>query len=58
MATLPVQHHWLTRDLAIAAFEFPRGFFDEKVKVNTLGTNRVYRYHKEAWQVEMGLYQD
>jgi spermidine synthase len=58
MATLPVQHHWLTRDLAIAAFEFPRGFFDAEVAVNTLGTNRVYQYHKEAWQVEMGLYQD
>lgn len=58
MTALPVQHHWLTRDLAIAAFEFSRSFFDEKVEVNTLGTNRVYQYHKEAWQVEMGIYQD
>jgi spermidine synthase len=58
MTVLPVRHHWLTRDLAIAAFEFPRGFFDTKVEVNALGTNRVYQYHKEAWQFEMGLYQD
>ena len=60
MDVLPVTHPWLTRDLAVAAFEFPRNFFAEldEVAVNTLGTNRVYQYHNEAWKVEMGLYRD
>ncbi|HAK53744.1 MAG TPA: polyamine aminopropyltransferase [Gammaproteobacteria bacterium] len=60
MTSLPVEHFWLTRDLAIAAFEFPKGFFEEveQIRVNALGTNRVYQYHSEAWKVEMGLYRD
>ena len=60
MSDLPVSHFWLTRDLAIAAFEFPKGFFEEadQVGVNALGTNQVYQYHSEAWKVQMGLYRD
>ncbi len=60
MKSLPADHFWLTRDLLIASFEFPKGFFDEveQVRVNALGTNRVYQYHSEAWKVEMGLYRD
>ena len=60
MKSLPAHHFWLTRDLLIASFEFPKGFFDEveQVRVNALGTNRVYQYHSEAWKVEMGLYRD
>ncbi len=60
MDELPVVHSWLTRDLLVAAFEFPRGFFDEldSVEENALGTHRVYQYHTEAWQAEMGIYRD
>ena len=56
----PVDHPWLTRDLIVASFEFPRDFFAEadKIEANKLGTNRVYRYHTEAWQKELGIYQN
>ena len=59
MESLTPEHSWLTRDLAIAAFEFPKGFFqDEDVRINTLGTNQIYQYHSEAWKSELGLYLD
>ncbi len=58
LSSLPVQHRWLTRDLLLAAFEFPRDFFLEEVDINRLGTHRVYRYHTEAWRADLGLYQD
>jgi len=55
-----VDHPWLTRDLIIASFEFPRDFFAEAddIEANKLGTNRIYRYHTEAWQKELGIYQN
>lgn len=55
---LPVPHPWLTRDLMLAAFEFPRDFFDVEVDINTLGSHTVYQYHQEAWRRDMGIYQD
>ena len=60
MEVLPVDHWWLTRDLLVASFEFPNGFFNDMdtIFVNTLGTNRVYQYHTRAWKEEMGLYRD
>ncbi|MDA0789172.1 MAG: polyamine aminopropyltransferase [Proteobacteria bacterium] len=58
LESLPVEHRWLTRDLLLAAFEFPRNFFDEQVDINRLGTHRVYQYHTNAWRAELGLYQD
>jgi spermidine synthase len=55
-----VDHPWLTRDLIIAAFEFPRNFFADadNIEANKLGTNRIYRYHTEAWQKELGVYRN
>ena len=59
MKSLSVEDHWLTRDLAIASFEFPKDFFqDDDVKINTLGTNQIYQYHSEAWKSDLGLYLD
>ena len=58
LTTLPVAHDWLTRDLLLAAFEFPRDFFEVDVDVNTLGSHTVYRYHQDAWRRDMGIYQD
>ena len=55
---LPVPHPWLTRDLLLSAFEFPRDFFDVDVEINALGSHTVYRYHQEAWRRDMGIYQD
>ena len=55
-----VDHPWLTRDLIVASFEFPRDFFADAndIEANKLGTNRIYRYHTEAWQKELGIYQN
>lgn len=57
---LPIEHPWLTRDLIIAAFEFPKNFFAgaHEVEANRLGTNRIYRYHTEAWQRDLGIYRN
>ena len=57
---LPHEHQWLTRDLLIAAFEFPANFYEtkESIEVNRLGTHRVYHYHDEAWRGDLGLYKD
>ena len=57
---LPVEHHWLTRDLLIASFEFPNGFFalKDKIKVNHLGSNQIYQYHDQAWRGDLGIYRD
>ncbi|MCB1647011.1 MAG: polyamine aminopropyltransferase [Pseudomonadales bacterium] len=57
---LPVAHPWLTRDLLIAAFEFPADFYRDRddISVNNLGTNTIFRYHSEAWQRDMGIYQN
>ncbi|MFT6437687.1 MAG: spermidine synthase [Candidatus Azotimanducaceae bacterium] len=53
-------NQWLTVDLLVAAFEFPGDFFSdlEKIEVNHLGQNRIYRYHDEAWRRDMGIYKD
>lgn len=59
LETMPVPHDWLTRDLIVAAFEFPQGYFDDdSVEVNALGSHTVYRYHRDAWQRDLGIYQD
>ncbi|MBV1877052.1 MAG: polyamine aminopropyltransferase [Pseudomonadales bacterium] len=57
---LPVPHQWLTRDLLIAAFEFPANFFESKaeIAVNRLGSRQVYYYHDQAWREELGIYKD
>ena len=55
-----VKHSWLTRDLLVAAFEFPANFYQDKneIEVNHLGTNRIYRYHDEAWRGDLGIYRN
>jgi len=57
---LRVDHRWLTRDLLIAAFEFPANFYagKEDIEVNHLGTHRIFRYHDEAWRGDFGIYRD
>ena len=57
---LPVAHKWLSRDLLIAAFEFPANFYRDKdaIKVNKLGSQTVFRYHDKAWRGDLGLYLD
>ncbi|HFE37652.1 MAG TPA: spermidine synthase, partial [Gammaproteobacteria bacterium] len=49
---------WLTKELAIAAFQFPKTFFSKQqfVKINTLGSHILYNYHQQAWQKEQDSY--
>lgn len=54
---LPVDDAWLTAGLVRAAFEFPADFYlgKEEVRVNTLATQNLYLYHKEAWGQAQGM---
>ncbi|MDK1025385.1 MAG: polyamine aminopropyltransferase [Gammaproteobacteria bacterium] len=55
---LPVDDGWTSLGLLRAAFEFPAGFHDgiSGVKINTLGSQRIYQYHHQAWQQQQGVY--
>ncbi|HIL96043.1 MAG TPA: polyamine aminopropyltransferase [Pseudomonadales bacterium] len=57
---LPVKHQWLTRDLLIAAFEFPNNYFESRdsIEANRLGSHTIYRYHDQAWRGDLGIYKD
>ncbi len=54
---LPVEDHWLTTGLVRASFEFPANFYDgsEEIKINTLGTQHIYMYHRAAWGEAQGM---
>jgi spermidine synthase len=58
MAKLPLDDDWISPGLLGAAFEFPAGFHDQagSVKINTLGSQRIYQYHHQAWQQQQGIY--
>jgi len=58
MPTLPLDDDWVSTGLLGAAFEFPSGFHDQlgSVKINTLGSQRIYQYHHQAWQQQQGIY--
>jgi spermidine synthase len=58
MRKLPLDDDWVSPGLLRAAFEFPAGFHDQlgSVKINTLGSQRVYQYHHQAWQQQQGTY--
>lgn len=51
---LEVETSWLSLELMKAAFIFNKDFYldQEQVKVNHLGSNVLYQYHQQAWQVE------
>lgn len=54
LSKLDVNTSWLTLPLMQAAFIFNKDFYQDKdkVKVNHLGSNVLYQYHQQAWQVE------
>ena len=58
LQALPVDDGWTTKGLLLAAFEFEKGFYDNRdsIDVNRLGTLVAYRYHYSDWQREMGIY--
>jgi len=51
---LQVTTSWLTVPLLKAAFIFNKGFYEEmeQVKINYLGSNVLYQYHQQAWEIE------
>ena len=52
--TLAVPTKWLTLPLLKAAFVFNKDFYIDKnkIKINYLGSNALYQYHQQAWEVE------
>jgi len=59
LSALPLESHWLTKPLILAAFEFRHDFFDDlpSIRVNRLGSMVAYRYHQHDWEKEQGIYQ-
>lgn len=51
---LAVPTKWLTLPLLNGAFIFNKDFYinKDKIKVNYLGSNVLYQYHQQAWEVE------
>jgi len=51
---LQIPTRWITAPLLKAAFIFNKDFYDEmdEVKINYLGSNVLYQYHQQAWEVE------
>ncbi|WP_018690799.1 polyamine aminopropyltransferase [Algicola sagamiensis] len=52
---MPIPDPWITKELMMASFAFPLGFYNEldAVKVNYLGSNTLYGYHHKAWQQDL-----
>lgn len=51
---IDVSTKWLTLPLLTGAFVFNKDFYVDidSVKVNYLGSNALYQYHQQAWEVE------
>ena len=49
---------WLSKQQMLAAFVFAPNFFDNKlaIKVNQLGSHRLYQYHQKAWVEQDGVF--
>ena len=49
---------WLNKAQLVAAFAFPKGYFDAApdMEVNRLGSHVVYGYHQQAWQRDRGVF--
>lgn len=53
---LPVDDGWMTKELLLAAFAFSKGFYQDwdSIKINRLGSNVIYEYHRLGWAREAG----
>ena len=51
---IDVSTKWLTLPLLTGSFVFNKDFYVDKdnIKVNYLGSNALYQYHQQAWEVE------
>jgi spermidine synthase len=53
---LPRDDGWMTKDLLVGAFAFSKGFYEkaDAIKINRLGSNVIYDYHRLGWAREVG----
>jgi len=51
MRELPVEDPFITPQIIAGSFAFPAYYFNDAdtVEVNEIGSNRLYRYHYQAW---------
>jgi spermidine synthase len=59
LTQLPVNDHWMTQGLMLAAFEFSQSFYANQanIKINRIGSMNAYQYHRDDWQKRLGIYQ-
>jgi len=52
------EHEYLTFDLLLGSFAFPKAFTKdiEMIKVNHLSSPTLYSYHAQGWQKDEGVY--
>ena len=55
---LPVTNDWITKELLMVSFIFPKDFYKNinEIKINHLGSSVLFRYHHQAWKSDQGLY--
>jgi|GEM_PF-108859 len=55
---LVVPSQWLSREQILAAFVFSPSYFSDAstIKINTLGSHRLYQYHQRAWKQRDGVF--
>ncbi|NOY67857.1 MAG: polyamine aminopropyltransferase [Gammaproteobacteria bacterium] len=56
--SLKVDDGWSTKGVILAAFEFNKHFFDrlDKIKVNRINNQAAYKYHKDDWEKQQGIF--
>ncbi len=54
----PVLSSWLSKEQILASFIFSPAFFNgvDTIKINTLGSHTLHRYHQEAWRQREGVF--
>jgi len=59
LETMPVDDHWMTKPLMLATFEFSKIFYAniDSIKINRIGSMMAYQYHRDDWQMRLGIYQ-
>lgn len=57
LPTLAIDNNWITKGVMLAAFEFSKNYFlnQKIIKINRLGSNIIYQYHHQDWEIEQGI---
>jgi len=55
---LPVMDPWISKAQLEAAFTFSPNFYqgEQELEINRLGSHQLYRYHKQAWGKQDGVF--